>query len=271
LPKDAAGIYAQGCAFLPLALALARALDDAILHLRGNEPGLGVWILASEGESEAVAAADLLLIDHADDWLVRETRLYLKRVLKRLDVSSRSLIARLEPSSCFAGTLFELVLAADRSHMLDGAFEGDNRPPTVLRLTAMNGGALPMDNGLSRLAARFLDDPDSLATAEEAVDRDLDAAKAEALGLVTFIPDDIDWEDELRIALEQRASFSPGALSGMEANLRFAGPETMETKIFARLSAWQNWIFQRPDAVGPEGALKLYGSGTRPSYSKERV
>jgi benzoyl-CoA-dihydrodiol lyase len=269
LPTDAAGIHAQGCRFWPL--ALARALDDAILQLRANEPALGIWILASEGDSDAVAAADALLIDHAEDWLVRETRLYLKRVLKRLDVSSRSLIARIEPGSCFTGTLFELALAADRSYMLDGGLEGDNRPPATVRLSAMNAGVLPMGNGLSRLAARFLGDAEGLAAAEAAIGRDLDAAEAEALGLVTFIPDDIDWEDELRIAVEERASFSPDALSGLEANLRFAGPETMETKIFARLSAWQNWIFQRPDAVGPEGALKLYGSGRRPDYSKERV
>ena len=269
LPADLAGIHAQGCRFWPL--ALARALDDAILHLRTNEPALGVWILASEGEAGAVAAADALLIDHADDWLVRETRLYLKRVFKRLDVSSRSLIARIEPGSCFAGTLFELALAADRSYMLDGALEGDNRPPPTVRLTGMNLGVLPMGNGLARLAARFLDDSEARAAAEAARGRDLEAEEAEALGLVTFVPDDIDWEDELRIAVEERASFSPDALSGLEANLRFAGPETMETKIFARLSAWQNWIFQRPDAIGPEGALKLYGSGRRPSFSKERV
>jgi benzoyl-CoA-dihydrodiol lyase len=269
LPKDVAGIHAQGCDFWPL--ALARALDDTILHLRTNEPRLGVWILASEGDTDAVVAADTLLIDHTDDRLVRETRLYLKRVFKRLDVSSRSLIARIESGSCFAGTLFELVLAADRSYMLDGALEGDNRPPATIRLTAMNCGVLPMGNGLSRLAARFLDDAEGQAAAEAAMGRDLDAAEAEALGLVTFIPDDLDWEEELRIAVEERASFSPDALSGMEANLRFAGPETMETKIFARLSAWQNWIFQRPDAVGPDGALKLYGSGKRPNYSKERV
>jgi len=268
-PADAAAIHAAGADFWPL--ALARELDDAILHLRFNEPALGTWILKTAGTAAHIAAADAALAAHADDWLVREITLYLKRVLKRLDVSARSLVALIEPGSCFAGTLLELALAADRSFMLQGTFEGENLPPATLRLTAMNLGPLPMANGLSRLQSRFLDDGQALAAAHDALGTDLDAEAADALGLVTFAPDDIDWEDEVRIAIEARAAFSPDALSGMEASLRFAGPETLETKIFGRLSAWQNWIFQRPNTTGPEGALALYGSGTRPSFDRKRV
>ena len=268
-PADAAAIHAAGADFWPL--ALARALDDAILHLRFNEPALGTWVLKTAGAAENVAAADAALAAHSGDWLAREITLYLKRVLKRLDVSARSLVALIEPGSCFAGTLLELALAADRSFMLDGTFEESNLPPATLRLTAMNTGPLPMANGLSRLQSRFLDDADALAAAHDALGSDLDAGAAEALGLVTFAPDDIDWEDEVRIAIEARAAFSPDALSGMEASLRFAGPETLETKIFGRLSAWQNWIFQRPNTTGPEGALALYGSGTQPSFDRNRV
>ncbi len=268
-PAEAAAIHAQGAAFWPL--ALARELDDAILHLRANEPEIGTWIFRTEGDGALVAAADAVLDANAGDWLVRETTLYLKRVLKRIDVSSRSLFALIEPGSCFTGTLLELALAADRSFMLDGRFEGDNRPPAMVRLTAMNFGPYPMVNGLTRLAARSLDDPDRVDAARRRVDDDLDAADADDIGLVTFTPDDIDWEDEVRIAIEERAAFSPDALTGMEANLRFAGPETMESKIFARLSAWQNWIFQRPNAVGESGALKLYGTGQRSEFDKRRV
>jgi benzoyl-CoA-dihydrodiol lyase len=186
-------------------------------------------------------------------------------------VSSRSILTLIEPGSCFVGPLLELVLAADRSYMLDGTFEGSNQPAATVRLTAMNFGPLPMCNGLSRLATRFLDDADSLAALEAEKGNDLDAEAAERLGLVTFIPDDIDWEDEVRLAIEERASFSSDALTGMEASLRFAGPETLETKIFGRLSAWQNWIFQRPNAVGEEGALKLYGTGKQAQFDKNRV
>ncbi len=268
-PSEAAAMHGQGTEFWPL--ALARELDDAMLHLRFNEPGIGTWVLRSEGDAELVAAADAALLAQADDWFGREVRLYLKRTLKRLDLSSRSLVALIEPGSCFVGTLLELALAADRSYMLEGQFEGDNRPPARLRLTPLNFDHYPMGHGLSRLEARFLADPTHLATLQQAIDRDLEAAEADDLGLVTFIPDDIDWEDEIRIALEERASFSPDALVGLEANLRFAGPETMETKIFARLSAWQNWIFQRPNAVGPEGALQRYGSGERANFDKGRV
>ena len=268
-PADPAAIHAAGADFWPL--ALARELDDAILHLRFNEPALGTWVLKTTGPAEHVAAADATLAANAGDWLVREIILYLKRTLKRLDVSARSLVALIEPGSCFTGTLLELALAADRSFMLDGTFEGSNEAAATVRLTAMNAGPLPMANGLSRLASRFLDDDAALAAAHDAVGTDLDAEAAEALGLVTFIPDDIDWEDEVRIAIEARAAFSPDALSGMEASLRFAGPETLETKIFGRLSAWQNWIFQRPNTVGPDGALKLYGSGVQPTFDRNRV
>ena len=268
-PAEPDAIHAAGAEFWPL--ALARELDDAILHLRFNEPALGTWVLKTTGAAAHVAAADAALAANAGDWLVREITLYLKRTLKRLDVSARSLVALIEPGSCFTGTLLELALAADRSFMLDGSFEGSNEAPATVRLTAMNTGPLPMANGLSRLASRFLDDDEALAAAHGTVGDDLDAEAAETLGLVTFIPDDIDWEDEVRIAIEARAAFSPDALSGMEASLRFAGPETLETKIFGRLSAWQNWIFQRPNTVGPEGALKLYGSGVQPTFDRNRV
>jgi len=268
-PQDLAGIHAQGATFWPL--AVARELDDAILHLRANEPELGTWILTTSGAAERVIAADAALVDHADDWLVREIRLYLKRVFKRLDVTSRSIVALIEPGSCFTGTLLELVFAAARSYMLDGAFEGDHRPPATLRLGAMNFGPLPMCNDLTRLETRFLDDAERVEALRGALDTELDAQAAEGLGLVTFIPDDIDWQDEVRLAIEARAGFSPDALTGMEANLRFAGPETMETKIFARLSAWQNWIFQRPNAVGEQGALTRFGSGQPATFDRNRI
>ena len=268
-PKDAAGAHGEGAAFWPL--ALARELDDAIMELRLNECELGTWVLRSVGDNALVEAYDNLLSGAADDWLMREIRLYLKRTLKRLDVTARSIIALVEPSSCFTGTLLELVLAADRSYMLDGTFEGSNLPAPKVRLTAMNFGALPMGNGLTRLETRFLAEPEGIAVLEQEIGAELDAAAAEAFGLVTFIPDDIDWEDEVRLAIEERAAFSPDGLTGMEASLRFAGPETMETKIFGRLSAWQNWIFLRPNAVGDDGALKLYGTGKRSRFDRKRV
>ena len=269
-PAEAAAIHAAGAAFWPL--ALARELDDAILHLRFNEPALGTWILKTAGDRRTMPPRPMRRSRTcAGDWLVREITLYLKRVLKRLDVSARSLVALIEPGSCFTGTLLELALAADRSFMLDGTFEDSNLAPATVRLTAMNAGPLPMANGLSRLASRFFGDDAALAAAHDAVGADLDAEAAEALGLVTFAPDDIDWEDEVRIAIEARAAFSPDALSGMEASLRFAGPETLETKIFGRLSAWQNWIFQRPNTTGPDGALALYGSGVQPTFDRNRV
>jgi benzoyl-CoA-dihydrodiol lyase len=268
-PSDAAAIHAAATRFWPL--AVARELDDAILHLRSNEPELGTWVVRTSGDVGLVAAADRALLDNADNWLVREIVLYLKRVMKRLDVTSRSIIALVEPGSCFAGTLLELALAADRSYMLDGGFEGDNRPPATVRPTGMNFGPLPMGNDLTRLETRFLGDPKSVEQVRAELGHDLDAAAAEALGLVTFIPDDIDWDDEVRLAVEARASLSPDALSGMEANLRFAGPETLETKIFGRLSAWQNWIFQRPNAVGDAGALRLFGTGRQARFDTKRV
>jgi benzoyl-CoA-dihydrodiol lyase len=268
-PKSVAEIHAQGVEFWPL--AFARALDDAILHLRTNESEIGTWVFKSEGDAARVDAFDALLLAHRGDWLVRETTLFLKRVLKRIDVSSRSVFALIEPGSCFAGTLLELVLAADRSYMLDGHLEGDNRPPARVRLGEVNFGPYPMPNGLSRLESRLLGEPKLLEAARELIGEELDAETAEASGLVTFTPDDIDWADEIRLLLEERASFSPDALTGMEASLRFGGPETMESKIFGRLSAWQNWIFQRPNAVGDTGALKRYGTGKRGEFDKRRV
>jgi benzoyl-CoA-dihydrodiol lyase len=269
LPKDLASIHAAGVGFWPL--AMASALDDAILHLRHNEPELGTWVLRTTGDPTIVGTCDQILADNVEDWLVREITLYLKRTLKRLDVTSRSLVALIEPGSCFAGTLLEIALAADRSFMLDGSFEGSNLPAPVLRPTVMNFGPLPMCNDLTRLETRFLDDAEAVAAIKAETGNDLDAEAAEELGLVTFIPDDIDWEDEVRIAIEERASMSTDALTGMEANLRFAGPETMETKIFSRLSAWQNWIFQRPNAVGDAGALKLFGTGKQAEFDKKRI
>jgi benzoyl-CoA-dihydrodiol lyase len=268
-PAGPQGIHALGCVFWPL--ALARELDDLILHLRTNEEEIGIWVLRTVGSAELVEAYDRVLMDHQHHWLVREIRLYLKRTLKRLDVSSRSIFALIEPSSCFAGTLLELALAADRSYMLSGTREGDSRPPATLRLTPMNFGACPMGNGLTRLASRFLGSPEHVEKLRTRVGEDLDAEAAEQAGLVTFTPDDIDWEDEIRVALEERAAFSSDALTGMEASLRFAGPETLETKIFGRLSAWQNWIFQRPNAVGDKGALSVYGTGQRAEFDRRRT
>ena len=269
LPRDAVAIHAAGASCWPL--AVARELDDAILHLRLNEPTLGLVVLRSVGDAAAVIASDHLLEVHKDDWLVREIRLCWKRVLKRIDMTSRSLIALIEPGSCFAGTLAELLFAADRSVMFAGTRDGHNRGPAVLHLSILNFGAYPMGNGLTRLATRFLGEPDNFASVRERSGEALDAQAAEALGLVTVTYDDSDWDDEVRLLLEERASFSPDALTAMEANLRFAGPETMETRIFGRLTAWQNWVFQRPSAVGEEGSLKRYGSGLRPNYDTERV
>jgi benzoyl-CoA-dihydrodiol lyase len=267
--QDAASIEAAGVNFWPL--AFAREFDDFILHMRANENEITTWVFKSEGNVDFVAAADKALVDNADNWLVREITLYLKRTFKRLDVSSRSVITLIEPGSCFTGTLMELVLAADRSFMLDGTFEGSNVAAATLRPTEMNFGALPMCNDLTRLETRFLDQDEAIANIKAEIGNELDAESAEELGLVTFIPDDIDWEDEVRIAIEERASYSGDALTGMEASLRFAGPETLETKIFGRLSAWQNWIFQRPNAVGEKGALKLFGTGKQANFDRKRV
>jgi benzoyl-CoA-dihydrodiol lyase len=245
-------------------LAMTRELDDAILDLRTNEPELGTWIFRTAGDAELVLAHDRLLLRNRDSWLVNEILLYLKRTLKRLDVTSRSLIALIEQDSCFAGSLLELALAADRSFQLD-------EPGVAITVDEMNFGALPMGNGLSRLATRFAGDDAAMAAVRERVGEPLTATDADKLGLVTFIPDELDWDDEVRIAVEERASFSPDALTGMEANYRFAGPETMETKIFGRLTAWQNWIFHRPNASGPDGALRSFGTGRRPDFDRERV
>jgi benzoyl-CoA-dihydrodiol lyase len=266
---DDSGIRAGGADFWPL--ALARELDDAILHLRCNEPELGILVFRSEGDPEMVLAADAILANRDADWLVREIRLFWQRVLKRIDLTSRSLFTLIEPGSCFAGFLAELVFAADRAFMFSGTRQGDNRPAAALSLSSANFGVSPMSNGLSRLQNRFFGEPDSVERAREAIYEPLDAARAEELGLVTAAYDEVDWDEEVRLALEERASFSPDALTGLEANLRFAGPETMETRIFGRLSAWQNWIFQRPNAAGDKGALKRYGSGQRADFDPERV
>ncbi len=269
LPSTPESIQAAGANYWPL--AMARELDDAIMHLSFNELELGTWVFRTKGDSDQLLKVDQTLIQHQEHWLVREIILNLKRVFKRLDLVARSLVALIEPGSCFTGTLLELVLAADRSYMLDGTFEDTDEVPAILRPTEMNFGALPMCNDLTRLQTRFIDDAENVENVRNEISNNLDAATADELGLVTFIPDDIDWEDEVRIAVEERASFSPDALTGMEASLRFAGPETLETKIFGRLTAWQNWIFQRPNAVGEEGALKLYGSGKQSNYDKKRV
>ncbi len=246
-------------------LAMTRELDDLILDLRTNETELGTWIFRTEGAAERVLAHDGFLLARRDDWLVNEILLYLKRTLKRLDVTSRSLIALIEPGSCFAGSLLELALAADRSFMLDDA------GVSVVVGDVNADGVLPMGNGLSRLATRFLGDPAAVDAVTARVGSPLPAADALALGLVTFAPDELDWDDEVRITVEERASFSPDALTGMEANYRFGGPETMETQIFGRLTAWQNWIFHRPNAAGPDGALRSFGTGRRPAFDRERA
>ena len=269
-PADAGAMVAQGSAFWPL--ALARELDDAILDIRNNEFDVAAIVFKSEGYPQAVLGYDILLEREAKHWFAREVRFKWKRVLKRVDLTSRSLVALIEPGSCFAGTLAEIVFGADRSYMLIGQKDGDNRPPAVLVVGDVNlSGALPMSNGLSRLATRFLDDRKALDAVHEEIGQNLDAERAEDLGLITFALDDIDWEDEIRVFLEERASFSPDSLTGLEANLRFGGPETMETKIFARLTAWQNWIFQRPNAVGEEGALRRYGTGQKAVFDTKRV
>jgi benzoyl-CoA-dihydrodiol lyase len=250
---------------------VARELEDAILHLRTNESAIGVVLLKTDGEAQAVLDHDAFLIAGESDWLLREIRHYLKRVFKRIDVTPKTFIALVEPGSCFAGTLAELVFASDRAMMLIGTREGDNRAPAAIVLSEANFGLYPMGNGLTRLQARFLGEPETLDAAKSKIGEPLEAEAADTLGLVTFAREDFDWDDELRQMVEERAGQSPDALTGMEANLRFAGPETMETKIFGRLTAWQNWIFQRPNAVGEQGALKLYGSGVKPTYAKDRV
>ena len=267
-PQSAEAMVAQGANFW--SLQAARELDDAILHLRANEDEIGLLILKTEGDSAAVLAHDALLEAHKDHWFANEIRHYWKRVLKRIDVTSRTLVAIIEPGSCFAGTLAELAFAADRSYMLQGQRKGDNRSAAIT-LNAMNFGPYPMCHGITRLACRFQADPEDVTRAAARQGEALDADAADELGLVTFALDDIDWDDEIRIFLSERASYSPDSLTGMEANLRFVGPETMESKIFSRLTAWQNWIFQRPNAVGENGALRRYGSGVKGDYNMQRV
>ncbi len=279
-PADAAGLHELGADSWPL--AMTRELDDLILDLRTNEPELGTWMLRTTGNDDLVLGWDDLLLKNADDWLASEIVHYYKRTLKRLDVTSRSLIALIEPGSCFAGSVLELALAADRSFMLSGVFEdadaraaSDNPAadpvPALIVVGSANLGPLPMGNGLSRLETRFCGDEAGLDAVRARVGEPLDAQAAADLGLVTFAPDDIDWADEIRVAMEERSSFSPDALTGLEANYRFAGPETMETKIFGRLTAWQNWIFNRPNAAGPDGALRRYGTGQRADFDRKRV
>jgi benzoyl-CoA-dihydrodiol lyase len=266
-PADVAAIVARGAAWWPL--AMARDLDDAILMLRTNDLEIGTWILKTAGEAEHVLACDEALERHAANWFVRETTGMLRRTLARLDVTSRSLYALVEPGSCFAGTLAELAFAADRTYMA-ALPDAQEREPRIT-LSSANFGRYPMVNGKSRLAARFYDEEAPLASARAAIGRPLDADGAVALGLVTSAPDDLDWDEEIRLALEERASLSPDALTGMEANLRFGPGETMETRVFARLSAWQNWIFIRPNATGETGALKVFGSGNKAKFNRERV
>ncbi len=268
-PADFDAAVAQGASFWPL--QVARELDDAILHLRINELEIAALIFKTIGENAKVLGYDALLHANKDHWLANEIRHYWKRVLKRIDVTSRTLVSLVEPGSCFAGTLAELVLASDRSYMLLGEKEGDNRGPAKMVLHEVNFGTYPMSHGLTRLRSRHIADASAIDAAHAKIGAELEGDDAESLGLVTFALDDIDWEDEIRVFLEERTSFSPDALTGMEANLRFVGPETMESKIFARLTAWQNWIFQRPNAVGEEGALRRYGTGQKANFDMQRV
>ncbi|WP_343719765.1 benzoyl-CoA-dihydrodiol lyase, partial [Achromobacter dolens] len=265
--SELADIVAAGAAWWPL--QMARELDDAILSLRTNELDIGTWIFKTEGDPQAVLAADAALQRHADHWFVRETAGLLRRTLARLDVTSRSLFALVEPGSCFAGTLLELALAADRSYMLDS--EGEEHDPARLIVGEANFGAYPMVNGQSRLQRRFHEETAPLEAVRARAGQPLAARDALALGLVTYAPDSIDWDDEVRMMLEERRALSPDALTGLEANLRFGGRETMETRIFGRLTAWQNWIFNRPNAAGEKGALKLYGKGEQATFDWNRV
>ena len=266
-PSEPDAILAAGARWWPL--AMARELDDAILLLRTNEPELGTWLLKTAGDAARVVELDTALERHASHWFLRETIGMLRRTLARLEVTSRTLYALVEPGSCFAGTLAELAFAADRAYML-ALPESESRAPR-LALSAMNFGAYPTVKGLSRLAARFYGEEAAIARARQAIGRAIPVAEALELGLVTAAPDELDWDDEIRVALEERASLSPDALTGMEANLRFGGAETMETRIFGRLSAWQNWIFTRPNAVGESGALRVFGTGNKARFNRERV
>jgi benzoyl-CoA-dihydrodiol lyase len=266
-PTDAAGIEAAGINWWPL--QMARELDDAILHLRTNELDIGTWILKSAGDPKTVLAVDETLVELDQHWLVRETVGLMRRTFARLDVSSRSLFAFIEEGSCFAGSLLEVALAADRIYML--SLPDDEARAPKIAVSEMNFGRLPMVTAQSRIERRFYEEASAVAAVRETRGQLLDAGQALTLGLVTFDTDDIDWPDETRLALEERASMSPDALTGMEANLRFNGKETMETRIFGRLTAWQNWIFIRPNAVGELGALKVYGSGNKAQFDFNRV
>ncbi len=266
-PSDIAGIEAQGAAWYPL--ALGRELDDAILSMRTNELDIGTWLIKTQGDDAAVLAMDATLLAHQNHWLVRETTGLLRRTFSRLDVSSRSLFALVEPGSCFAGTLLELALACDRTYHL--ALPDDAARAPKIAVSEANFGLYPMVTGQSRLGRQFYDEKPALEAVRAQLGRSLDANAAFALGLATSNPDDIDWDDEVRIAIEERIAMSPDALTGMEANLRFNGPENMFTRVFGRLTAWQNWIFQRPNAVGEKGALKVYGKGERAAFDWIRV
>ncbi len=252
-------------------LRLARELDDAILHLRLNEMELGLLVFRTQGDPELLAAHEALLTANKDHWLANEILQYWKRLLKRIDVTSRSMVALVEHGSCYAGVLAELLWSVDRSYMMEDEFEGDNRPIATVTLSETNFGQYPMGNGLTRLETRFLDEADTIEMLKGKIGEALEAAEADEAGLVTMILDDIDWDDEIRIFMEERASYSPDAMTGLEANIRFAGPETMETRIFGRLTAWQNWIFNRPNATGADGALQRYGTGVRGDYNMQRV
>ncbi len=266
-PRDLAGIQAAGAQWWPL--QMARELDDAILMLRTNDLDIGIWILKTRGAADEVLACDATLKEFGGDWFVRETLGMLRRTFARLDVSSRTLFAIAGQGSCFAGTLAELLMAADRSFMLQMP-DSEAGAPAIM-LSEMNFGALPMINGVSRITNRFCSEPQPVAKAKAQIGTRISAHTALEMGLVTFAPDDIDWDEEVRIAIEERTSLSPDALTGMEANLRFTGTETMETRIFGRLTAWQNWIFNRPNAVGEHGALKVFGTGSKPKFNWERV
>jgi benzoyl-CoA-dihydrodiol lyase len=266
-PQEVTAIEAKGADWYPL--LLARELEDAILSMRTNELDIGVWLMRSEGELEPVLAMDATLRTLKDHWLVRETIGYLRRTLSRLDVTSRSLFALVDEGSCFAGTLLEIALACDRIYHL--AAPSDEARGPKIALSAENFGDYPMASGQSRLGRRFYDESEALEPLERNIGKPLDADGAFGLGLATSIPDDIDWADEIRIAVEERASMSPDALTALEANLRFDGPETLATRVFGRLTAWQNWIFQRPNAVGDKGALKVYGKGEKAAFDWNRV
>jgi len=269
VPGNAAQAKSQGAQFYNL--RLARELDDAIVHLRLNETEIGSWIFRTEGDHKNLCAHDAFLDANSRDWFIREVVHFWKRVLKRIDVTSRSLVALIETGSCFSGSLAEIAFACDRAYIYAGGVKGNGGGMASMTLTQMNFNLLPMGNGITRLETRFLGEPETYEKAKGLIGVSLDSSDCEKLGLVTESFDEVDWDDEIRIVLEERASFSPDSLVGLEANLRFAGPETMETKIFGRLTAWQNWIFQRPNAVGSEGALKRYGTGLKPVFDYKRV